>query len=313
VSAEWGPPGTVSGVSDTFLDAADPYDLNELFSAIGKFRLERALTETPADRPEVEHPVELIDESPQPVTAPPLVPAGFIDGVQASLCLTHRNHRPLYMNYVAAGCVGAGASVVGLRERLSLVCSKADVEWVQQLNSPFIVDELASDSPPDLERLAVQLLGGERESLERALVEDMLAEGKSPLVLDGSLVGRPPLRQLLGVVKSTNRRYLADESVLFNLPAGWRSPRFKISSPNQPERYSCYLRLFDASDRRWSFGLVRLESFDPDLLDPLGALALDERQHPAAGDPRFDRHLASVRACEDVLRARRPAIFTLGR
>ena len=262
----------------------EPYDLNDLFRAMGKFRLERALTETPAERPEVEHPVELIDDNPAQISCEPLEPTGFIDGVQASLCLTHRSHRPLYLNYVAAGCVGRGAEVVGLRERLSLVCSQADREWVDQLNSPFIVDELASTNPPDLERLAVQLLGGERESLERALVEDMVAAGKGILVLDGSLVGRPPLRQLVGVVKTTKRRYLADEGVLFNLPAGWRSPRFKITSPNQPERYSCYLRLFDASERRWSFGLVRLEAFDADLLEPLGALCLDEHQHPSAAE-----------------------------
>lgn len=297
----------------TDLGDAEPYDLNDLFRAMGRFRLERALNDTPAERPMVEHPVELLDDNPAQVSGPPLVPAGFVDGVQASLCLTHRSHRPLYLNYVAAGCVGPGAEVVGLRERLSLVCSQADREWVDQLNSPFIVDELASVTPPDLERLAVQLLGGERETLERALVEDMVAAGKGVLVLDGSLVGRPPLRQLVGVVKTTRRRYLTDEGVLFNLPAGWRSPRFKIASPGLPERFSCYLRLFDASERQWSFGLVRLEAFDPDLLDALAALALDERQHPAAGDPRFDRHLTSVRACEDVLRARRPAVFTLGR
>lgn len=293
--------------------SSEPYDLNDLFRAIGRFRLERALTSTPADRTEIDTPVEMLDDTVSKITAQALVPAGFVDGVQASLCLTHREHRPVYLNYVAAGCVGAGAEVVGVRERLSLVCSSMDREWVDKLATPFIVDELAVTSPPDIERTAVQLLGGTRETLERALVDDLVSAGSTPLVLDGSLVGRPPIRQLLGVVKTTNRRYLADESCLFGLAPGWRSPRFKITTPGSPERFSCYLRLFEASDRHWNFGLIRLEAFDPELLDPLAALALNERQHPAAGDPRFDRHLTSVRACEEVLRARRPTVFNLGR
>jgi hypothetical protein len=131
-------------------------------------------------------------------------------------------------------------------------------------------------------------------------------------VVDGSLVARPIRDRVVGVVKTTNRRYLPDESVLWGLPAGWRSPRFKIPEGSQnvgAPRYSCYLRLHDASRQAWNFGLIRLETFDLDLLEPLCALALEERQPAGSLDRRYDRHLAGVRAVEDLLRARRPSIF----
>jgi hypothetical protein len=75
------------------------------------------------------------------------------------------------------------------------------------------------------------------------------------------------------------------------------------------DRFSCYVRLHDATAHGWNFGLIRLEAFDPDRLMALGALALSERQGPRSGDGRWDRHLASVAITEKVLRSRRPSVF----
>ncbi len=91
------------------------------------------------------------------------------------------------------------------------------------------------------------------------------------------------------------------------------SPRFLMPAGSQGvtvPRYSCYVRLHDASRMAWNFGLVRLEAFKPELLDPLCALALLERQPAGSHDRRFDRHLSGVRAVEDLLRARRPTVFS---
>lgn len=75
------------------------------------------------------------------------------------------------------------------------------------------------------------------------------------------------------------------------------------------DRFSCYVRLHDATHQGWNFGLIRIEAFDPDRLMALGVLAMVERQGPNSGDGRWDRHLLSVAMTEKVLRSRRPMVF----
>lgn len=290
------------------------HDLRDFFRAVGHFSGQRALTSSPSERLEPNTPAVLLEEDNQFVTSPPLEIAAFVDGIQASVCVTYRAHRPVYLNYVAAGAVGAGAKIVGLREKMTVLCSSEDTPWVQSLGQNIPIEELASSDPMEIERGALATLAGDRESHERHLVEDLVAQGTGMLCLDGALVGRPALASLVGVVKSTGRKYLSDESCLYRLPAGWRSPIFRIPENTAgvaPDRYSCYLRLFSAENKAWNFGLIRLESFSPDNLDALAARALRERQSPAGGDPRFDRHLSSIRACEEAMRSRRPAVFAI--
>lgn len=294
------------------MNQAPSHDLREFFRAVGHFSGQRALTSTPPDREEPLNPAELLEDDNVEVDGAPLPIAAFVDGIQASLNVTYRSHRPVYLNYVAAGAVGEGARFLGMREKLTVLCSSMDTEWVQSLGQSIPIEELAAVSPLDVERGALATLAGDRESHERHLVEDLVAQKVGTLCLDGSLLGRPPLSSLVGVVKSTNKKYLSDESMLFRLPQGWRSPIFKIAENTagiSPDRYSCYLRLTSAENRAWNFGLIRLEAYTPDLLMPLAARALRERQGVASGDPRFDRHLASIKACEDALRARRPPVF----
>lgn len=294
--------------------ASSPHDLRAFFRSVGRFTGERALTSTPLERPEPDVPAELLDTENARIDTVPLPVSAFVDGIQASLVVTYRAHRPVYLSYAAAAAVGPGARALDVRERLVIVCSTLDREWVDSLSTTIPVEELPLESPVEVERAAVQSLGGAREALERHLVEDLCTQVDDYLVVDGSLTGRPFERRLVGVVKSTNRKYLADESCLYRLAPGWRSPRFKIpagSAGSQYDRYSCYLRMFDASQRAWNFALIRLEAYSPDVLESLAARCLRERQSPAGGDPRFDRHLASVRATEELLRSRRPGVFAL--
>lgn len=298
--------------------AASPaqYDLRSFLRRIKGFHGGRALTTTPLERPPADSPVELLDADNVVVSADPMDVVAFVDGIQASIYLTHRQHRPIYMTWTAAGAVGAGPRIVGLEEQMAIVCSTMDRDWVKENNAEgFPVRELAALYPPDVEGEAAAMLGQTREGLERHLVDRMLIDEVGTLVLDGSLIARPNDRRLVGVVKTMGKRYLPDESFLWRLPVGSRSPRFKIL-PRTPgasiggvPRYSCYVRLFDATYAAWNFGMVRLETFDPELLDTLAARCLLERQGVHSLDPRADRHLASVRATEDVLRARRPVIF----
>jgi hypothetical protein len=272
-----------------------------------------ALKAAPAERPEVENPVELLDTNASQVIADPLPVSGFVDGVQSAAAVTWREHRPVYLTYVAAAAVGAKGVPLGIEERLEVLCAEPDTGWVLEAAHTIPVRVLEGATPAEVEGAAFNRLGARREELERLLITELTSSAScGSLILDGQLVARPHDPRLFGVVKTTRKRYLQDESVLWNLPEGWRSPRFSIAAGTggpSPQRYSCYLRLFDARSRGWDFGLLRLESYDPDLLDALAARCLVERQGSGARDARWDRHLGGVRQVENFLRARRPAVF----
>lgn len=289
------------------------HDLRSFFRNVGHFVGERSLITAPSERPVPDETVELLDQENHRVSAQPLDVLGFADGVQSALTVTWRDHRPVYLTYAAAGCVGEKGKLLAVRERLDIVASPLDAEWIQALDTTIPALFVGAERPDEIERLALSRLGADRELLEMQLIED-LADRSGVLVLDGSIALRPARESIVGVVKTTRRRWLTDESFLWRLPVGWRSPRFKIHAGNmgtpQP-RYSCYLRLSDASNRGWDYGLVRLEAWNPEQLDALAARCLLERQHAKSGDQRGDRHLAAMRVCETVLRARRPEVFTL--
>jgi hypothetical protein len=293
-------------------NGAAVHDLRRLFRSIGSFSGEHGATSVQA-RSQCDMPVEMLEDAPVRVTGSPLDVAGFVDGIQSSLVLTHREHRPVHLNYTAAAAVDVMLRPLGVQERLEMVVGERDLEWARGLDCTVPLTVVADADPAETQRLAVQGLGGSREQLERALVAQLLAQSGF-LVLDGSLVARPVDARLVGVVKTTNRRYLPDESLLYGMQAGWRSPAFRIPAGSQAypsDRFSCYVRLFDATSRAWDFGLVRVEALDSDVLQGLSALCLQQRQGARNNDPRGDRHLRPVRACEELLRARRPAVFSL--
>lgn len=288
------------------------YDLRALFKAIGQFRAYRGLDSSPTERERADAPVEMIESRPSKVEDVPLVVAGFLDGIQATLCVTHREQRPVYLYYVASAVLGDKAVVEGVREHLGLVCSDKDRVWAESISAGVPVETLSEDTPPELERAASRLISLARDGLERALIEDLLDQDCGRIVLDGSLMGRRDDERLVGVIKTTSRQWLEDESVLWGLKEGWRSPVFKIiGRGDTPNRYSCYVQMTDKSASAWNTGLIRLEAFDPELLGPLAARCLSERQGQLSKDPRWDRHLGSVRVVEEFLRARRPAVFSL--
>jgi hypothetical protein len=301
-------PGTVVDV-----DASPPsHDLRTFLRAVGGIAAGGALKAPPGERPVLECPAELLDTDNSPISADPLSIAGFVDGVQAASCVTWREHRPVYLTYVAAAAVGERCIPLRLLEHLEVYCSSADIEWVSEAAGEIPVRDLGDVGPGEVEAAAFSTLGARREHSERTVITALMDDpGCGTLVLDGTLVGRPHDRRLVGVVKTTRRRYLADESVLWRLPQGWRSPRFIIppGAGSGVARYSCYLRLFDARARGWDFALLRLEAYDADQLDELASRCLVERQGSGARDARWDRHLGGVRQVENFLRSRRPPVF----
>lgn len=289
------------------------YDLRALFRSVGRYVPQRALLASVAARIEPEVPAELLDGSVSQITAVPLGVAAFVDGIQAAVLMTYQEHRPAFLIYTAAGAVAGNYKPVGLREELVVACAGADRAWAEGLGGGVPIEELGAVGPGEVESEALSLIAGKREAAERALTTELIEQEQVPVLVDGSLVGRKVDTGVVGVVKSMRHRYLADESCLLGLREGWRSPRFAIPAGvggAEAVRYSAYVRLFDATHNAWDFGLVRIEAFDPALLDALGALCLAERQGSRSGDGRWDRHIRGVRRCEEFLRARRPAVFT---
>jgi len=291
-----------------------PHDLRQLFRAVGRFSRQQALTSSPPDRQDIDGHVDLLDDECAPVDAAAATVAAWIDGIQASMVITHRAHRPVYLSYMAAGAVDGRREPVTTSDRLEIVCSHLDREWVDSLGSTVPVDEHACEAPPDVERAALDTLGGGRAALEHQVTDRMCerAPAGQLVVVDGAVGTRSDHAQIAGVVKTHSRRYLPDETVLYGLPTGWRSPRFKVPAGvagGRTDRYSCYLRLHPADDQAWAYALIRLETHRLDLLEPLAARCLVERQPLGAADARVDRHLAPIRICEDFLRARRPQVY----
>ena len=288
------------------------YDLRALFKAIGRVGIPSGGLGA-VERTDATENVEMIDTNPSEITCDPLDVVGFTDGIQTSLRLAHRNSRPTVLYYVAAGCVAPTSTgkvrPIALHERLRILAGIEDHEWVSELDSDVPVETLTGGTPPEMELEVGKTISDARAKLETRLLEDLLERtDPRPVVVDGSLLGKASDARLVSVAKSARTRYLQDEAVLFTLPAGWRSPRFTINRGGG-KRWSCYVQLADKNDGPWNLGLVRIETLNPDLLDPLAALCLAERQGPRSGDGRWDRHLASVRAVEEFLRAKRPAVF----
>lgn len=297
--------------TDTHLGGGgDAVDLRGFFAVVGGLQYASRAGVDTDDRPEPENPVEMLDQHPLDITSiDPYPVRAFVDGTQSSITVTRVDARPVALVYVSAAAVTPEREVITLREELFCACAQEEAEWLALADVRIPVEVIDEDSPPLLERRSVDLVAGRREGAERDVVLELVDDpDPAAIIVDGTLVGRAVDHRLIGVVKTTKRRYLADETVIYRLPEGWRSPRFVIENEGTT-RYSCYLRLFEASiGRRWDFGLIRLESHDPERLDRAAATAYAWRARPGS-DARWDRHLAGMIGCEQHLKARRPVVF----
>ncbi|MFM7088558.1 MAG: hypothetical protein ACKOW9_03440 [Candidatus Paceibacterota bacterium] len=109
-------------------------------------------------------------------------------------------------------------------------------------------------------------------------------------------------------------QWVENPNVVHELNEGEQSYIFKIkgeSSYGESEIYSCYLRLHSNRSEGLTYGIVRLEAFDSELLAPLAAFCLQDRQTRFEGDLRHDTHLRSMRQCEMLLKTLKPEAFNL--
>ena len=246
-------------------------------------------------------------------TAVPIGVAGFVDGVQADLVVCYVEHRPVTLVWVAAGAVGAGGKLLSIRQRMALVASAREQPLLDRLHGlgrGLPVHPLEELTPWGVATATKLLVDGWRRELEHDVVARTGIPEDTHLFVDGS-IRTHPRDALVGVVKSVDTQYLADESVL-PVKAGWRSPVFELPATRTTERgvLSCYLRLHDApGSAPWSHGLIRLEARDADTLDGACAVAMRHRQFAGSGDGRWATHLRGVRRTEEVLRSFRAVVF----
>jgi hypothetical protein len=231
---------------------------------------------------------------------------------------------------------GAVASVVRVRRDRRLVTWRAP-RMDERLYAPLAalapgvaralrdrahaVDPFAdSDAPAALRHphecaaAAMTAVQRAREALELSLLEEWLADGDGPVLVDGGISGsavasRGEGRHAVGVVKSHRTLYVADDALplVLGLRVGERTTAFGIASARRHPVASWYLRLRDPGARSPLFGLVRVEiprgADLPARADEASRWILAERTPLALPDPRWDVMSYGVRDCELYLQA----------
>lgn len=284
-----------------------PIDLREAFVANGGFP-GRALPASPPWRPRVRRepgsPARDIRD------VEPLQIATAVDGVQSSMVFTVTEGRPSFLVYVAAGAVGPDHRLVRVAERLVVLASVRDASRLQQTSAGLPVVALDALSSQALAWHHAAVVPDWREQLEREVVTACATDGRFVLV-DGSIERYVGIPGLIGCVKTAEAAYVVDEAELHKLPVGHRSGVFRVEPHTTTEQrwYGAYLRLHPPFAFH-TFGLVVVQTTDPDLLDAAAAACFAQRQKIGNGDPRADRHLWPIRRCEEALRARRPPHFS---
>jgi hypothetical protein len=255
-------------------------------------------------------------EPSRPVTGSPLPVACAVDGIERSRVLSYRTvggggGRPVVLGYEAAGALDTrtqpGQHLIV--EDLHIIVSYLDEQWARALPAGLPVTVLDAHQPDAIAAAAWDVIHRRRAELERHVVAHAPVRAGDYLLLDGSLVDAPPRDDLVAVVKTTAGRWTTDPAYT-TLPLGWRSPGLLLRSLSrtQVDRFTCYVKLFDSGQcHEHRHGLVRVETTDPDLLDPLAAFVMTARL-PASPRPG---QLAPVQLVEDVLGARAPGVFSL--
>ena len=241
----------------------------------------------------------------------PLSVSAVVDGIQRSLVLRRLQHRPIVLAYVAAGAVLVD-KLATVAERLTVLCSHADLDWAQKHIQGVPLTVLDEHQPGAGEAAVMRVIDHHRRAAERHVVQTAPSPG-GVLLVDGPIRHYRVDEPLVGVVKSLGEQLWIPASMLPDAFAK-RSPVFRIPAGSRRESdvFSCYLRLQQfAGDLPATHGLIRLESTSPDNVDALVAYCLQHRQNRASGDPRWPVHLGPVRLAEKVLNARAPLIFDL--
>jgi len=242
----------------------------------------------------------------------------FADGIQASEIVAFRGDG--YETRPVALCVAAAAATAWgertprvLKDTLWATCSYEDRDWSVGIDEGVEWEVSQFRYPSDLRKAVKARTSEVREGLEREVVEAVELNDGELLIVDGSLASHSARERTVGFVKTVGTRYLADERPLADLKPRWCSSTFKLAGrvEGEADRWSCYLRLRPPAADNWGHGLVRLEAWDPELLDAAAVVAFWNRQRGDVGDSRWDHHLIGIWMVEEALRGLCPFFFAL--
>lgn len=263
------------------------------------------------DRKEVPEPFEMLEADPVEIIPAAVDNSVFIDGIQSAKIISYQDHRPVILSFTSAGGISQSLKPVDLVETLEVVCCESNAEDILANGCPVAVTTVADNENPGVVDSAVRgEINKSRDKQEFLLAARLLrADNEGLVIADGHLAHRPEDKRMLGIVKTTNTNLIGDESDLWRLREGWRSPLFRVPADfggGTADRYSAYVRLRSSRNRQWSHGLIRVETYDPEMIDVAAGIALANRQGVRTTDPRGDRHVTPVARVEKWLKSRIP-------
>ena len=271
--------------------------------------------------------------------------AGFLDGVQRSRVIAHLHGSPIVFASVAAAVRIRRdrrlESWEAPQVRRALYASRAQVgeaAWATLATAALPLEDITEGQRPEevpahpyaLRARALELVGAEREVLERQLATRWCRRETAWLWIDGGISGNLAIdahAPAFGVVKSHTTMYgrSLDVQAVLALREAERSPVFLIAHRRRRAVASWYLRLRTAPSGDPLHGLVRVEVAPPPaLLDPahtppdvvaaetaafgdhcdrLSRWILAERAPLSLPDSRWDTLTYGVHACEMYLDA----------
>lgn len=237
----------------------------------------------------------------------------FVDGIQSCILIKYENYHPIYLIKIVAGAIGKDNLVTNKDEVTKVISAELNKESLKELFAENELHFIDSSDPHDTTIFTEKIIANMRGELEMNVVKNVSdREPNSLIVLDGSICNLPAQVNIVGVVKSTNSKYLKNENEIFSLAEGEISKIFSIDKHSEGDNkvlYSCYLRLFTNNEMAWNYGLVRLESYFPENLKEVAKIVFDYRQDNPYKDIRGDRHLAPIKNLEDILKYELPYIL----
>ena len=258
--------------------------------------------------------------------------SAFLDGTQESRVLQYTESLPIIRGVVAA--------VIRVRRNRRLATWRHDVQtrvyapralFSREVNAALStlavavvdttagadVDTHAGEHPFAVRDAAIHKVQEDRERAEHMLAERWCNLVHEPLFVDGGISANEKVARencIVGVVKSHRTLYAEGDGVqtVLRLKERERTTVFRVTSPKRTTVASWYLRLRDPSGRDPMWGLVRVETAEPevateveirDRADEISRSILAEVVPLSLPDARWDKMVYGIRDCEEFLRA----------
>jgi hypothetical protein len=242
----------------------------------------------------------------------------FLDGTQRYEVMAYAGASPVVVAEIGAAVLERRARqlhVAGVQRQRLVLARREVLEQLRGAVESRLCIALPDDDPVHPVRdfqLARREIDRARGRLEVKVGSEYRAASDTWIVLDGSLSESPHWAadaRMLGITKSHATLPFADQELeqYLRLPAGHRSPVFRPAGREFAPVYSWALRLWPWEGKDLLHGLIRIEARAAAetvaQADQISRWLLAERSPVSTPDPRWDRLLYGIRACEEYLRA----------